>query len=182
MLDLLTAAPVEVRFGDKVYKLGALKLREWGILQKFIRERSPRPTEAIKPLVELTDDPKEKRELQKAAHFEERDHWPPPVGSLAGNRLLLNEEDGQKLLVRVMLEKYNRSITDAEVEAFFGDLSNEGFGIVVALAFGEDGMDPQQARKEWRQRMGLDREDEEPPTDGAESTGAGSTSLASSGS
>jgi hypothetical protein len=140
MLDLLTAAPIEVAFGTRTYRIGALKMREFGLLQRWIRDHAERPTVAAERLVAVSP-PEEHRRIRKEAVIAERD-WPPAVGSEDGNRVLLGDPEGQAYFVRVMLAKYRPDITEAEVDEVLAGLSPEDFGILVAVAFGEDRTDP----------------------------------------
>lgn len=146
MLDLLSGVPRDVAFGDRRFKIGALKLREFAILAGFIREHAVRPTEAVKEALEFYPE-EEHRQLKKEAFLEERDNWPPSVGTEAGHRILFGCEDGQKLFLQVMLGKYRKDpLSDAEVDEIMGGLSPTDFGVLVAIAFGEDLLDPEALR------------------------------------
>ena len=40
MLDILVAAPRQIRIGGKPYLVGALKIYELGLLQRYIRDHA----------------------------------------------------------------------------------------------------------------------------------------------
>lgn len=151
MLDILTAAPVSIKFGDRTFRVGALKLRELGLLQRFVREHVPKPTVAVKEILPLYP-PEEHRELLKQAVFDERD-WPPSVGTAEGNKPLLTTEDGQRCLVSVVLRKYQPDLSDADIDDIMGGLSEEDFYVLYSIAFGEDGSDPEAVRAASRDRL-----------------------------
>jgi len=150
LLDLLTAAPKDIAFGDRTFKVGALKMRELGLLQRWIRDHAVRPTVKAKAEAELLD-PADRRELMKQAVFAERE-WPPAIGSAEGNRMLLTDPDGQRRFLAVMLGKY-QALTDTDIDAVLAGVSEEDFGVLVAIAFGEDDLDPEQARARVTERL-----------------------------
>jgi hypothetical protein len=144
MIDILTNAPVAVRFGDRTYRVGALKMLELGQLQRWIRDHAIRPTVQARADLEYLP-PEEHAARMKAAHLAERD-WPPSIGSEEGNRILLTDLDGQRFFLTVLFAKYQPDLTAADVDAILAGLSPEDYGVLVALAFGEDGLDPEVVR------------------------------------
>ena len=153
MLDLLTSAPVSVKFGSRTLQVGALKLRELGVLQRFIRETVPKPTVAAKAMLEFYP-PEEHRELLKnAALAEANGEWPPAVGTAEGNRVLLGSPEGQRCLVAVMLRKYQPEMTEGEVDDILGGMNEEDFYVLFNIGFGEDGADPEALRAATRDRL-----------------------------
>lgn len=141
MLDLLTAAPREVKFGERTLKLGALKLRELGLLQRWIRDHAEKPTDRLQRTLPFLE-PEEHRAAKKAAVQAEND-WPPAVGTAAGNEVLFHDLDGQLYFLSVMARKHNPELTDADINAIADGLSPADFGLLVMIAFGEDDFDPE---------------------------------------
>ena len=150
MLDLLTASPKEIAFGEKRYQVGALKMRELGQLQRWIRDHAERPTKRAERECDFLP-PEEHRELKKAAVLAER-HWPPAIGTGEGNRLLLTDEDGQRYFLEVMLGKY-QAVSAEELDELLAGMSEGDFATLVAIAFGEDDLDPEQARARAQERL-----------------------------
>lgn len=151
MLDLLSAAPIEILCGERKLKVGALKLREFGLLQRFVRDHSIRPTVALREIQDLIA-PEDRRQALKDALIADRE-WPPGIGSAAGNAVLFGDDEGQRLFLGVMLRKYQPSMTDAELDEIFAGISGEDFGALIQIAFGEDGLDPGEARAAARKRL-----------------------------
>jgi len=150
MLDLLTAAPKTVRFGDRKLKVGALKLKELGLLQRWIRDHSVRPTVAVKAILEFYD-PTEHRQLLKQAVIDERS-WPPTIGTAEGNRVLFDDLEGQEFFLSVMLRKYQKDLSDEALGEIMEGLNADDFGMLVSIAFGEDDLDPEDARRQAQLR------------------------------
>lgn len=151
MLDLLTNAPREVRFGDRTLRVGALKLRELGYLQRWVRDHSVRPT--VKAQEELAFLPEEEhREHRKAAVLAER-NWPPAINSPEGNAILFDDPDGQLCFLAVMFRKFQPELTDEDIDEIAGGLSEVDFGVLVQVAFGQDDLDPKAARGAVLERL-----------------------------
>ena len=142
MLDLLTAAPKEVAFGDRRFKVGALKMKELGLLQRWIRDHSERPTVVAERMLSLLD-PADHRQLRKDAVMLERE-WPPEIGTPEGNSVLFSDPDGQKFFLSVMLRKYQPDLPDSVIDEVTEGLSMAGLSILVAMAFGTDDLDPEE--------------------------------------
>jgi hypothetical protein len=147
-LDLLCGSPTEIDLGGKSFRVGPLKLRELGELQAFVRKVVPKPTEAVKPLLEgLTAD--ERKALLAEARAEER-HWPPAIGTRAGNAPVLTTPEGQRLFLRVLIGKHQPGFSNEDAEELMGILAEEDFGVLVGLAFGDEGTDPKALREAMR--------------------------------
>ncbi|WP_422928563.1 hypothetical protein [Singulisphaera sp. PoT] len=170
MLDLITAAPKAIRFGDRILKVGALKLRELGLLQRWIRDHSVRPTVAVKAVLEFYEDAAERRQVMKQAVIDER-YWPPSIGTPDGNGVLFDDLEGQEYFLGVMLRKY-QPLTDEELSEILGGISHDDFGMLVRVAFGEDDLDPEEIRRQQQAKRlaALAREDPEGSTSGSSST------------
>lgn len=151
MLDLLSAAPKVVRFGNRTLRVGALKLRELGLLQRFIRDHTERPTAALKASLEFH--PADDHARLKAEALAADAHWPPAVGTLEGNQILFGSEEGQRHFLGVMLRKYQPDLDDAFLEEVMGGVSEEDLGVLASVAFGEDDVDPEAIRSQARARL-----------------------------
>lgn len=145
MLDLLTNAPREVSFGPRKFLVGALKLRELGYLQRWIRDHSVRPTVALKETIGLYEE-EDRRAATKAAVMAER-NWPPQVNTVEGNTVLFEDPEGQLFFLGVMLKKFQPALTDEEVNTVAEGISEVDFGVLVQIAFGEDDLDPKAVRE-----------------------------------
>lgn len=152
MLDLLTAAPREVKFGERKLLVGALKLREFGLLNRWIRDHAERPTVRAKRECE-TLDPADHRETLKAATEEERLNWPPTVETREGGSLLLGDPDGQMHFLTIMLRKYQPEMTDDDLDGIAAGLSQEDLGVLAQIAFGQDDLDPEAVRAAAQERL-----------------------------
>lgn len=175
MLDLLTAAPKDIRFGDRVLKIGALKIKELGQLQRWVRDHDIRPTARVKALADVFD-AAEYRDQMKRAVIEERD-WPPAVGTYLGNQILFSSLEGQEFFLRIFLGKY-QEISDELIDQITSGLSEEDFGVLVSIAFGEDDLDPESVRAAARAAIAAAMEAAQEQIDaGTESTGESSSST-----
>lgn len=144
MIDILTAAPKEIRFGDRTLLVGALKLRELGLLQRWIREHAEKPGDRLRRELELLPEEDHADARRQAARAERPESWPPAIGSAEGNRILLAHEDGQLYFLKMMLTKY-QSLTESEIDEIAEGLSDDHFGMLVRIAFGSDDLDPSEA-------------------------------------
>lgn len=145
MIDLLTNAPTEITLAGRCYEVAALRLRELGRLQRWVRDHSVRPTEAVKEDLENWPEA-EHRRLNKEAFFAERDHWPPSIGGAIANRMLMMDPEGQRRFVDLMLRVHQPSLPPAEVNEVLRDLTIEDFGGLLAVAFGDYDLDPDSGR------------------------------------
>ncbi len=145
MLDLLTAAAREVKFGGETYKLGALKMRELGLLQRWLRDHAERPTVRAKRECEFLDPADHAKRLRDAAD-EERDNWPPSLETREGNKALMGDPDGRAFFLAVMFRKYQPDITDEKLDEIMAGLSADDFGLLTMIAFGADDLDPEALR------------------------------------
>ena len=144
MLDLLCAIPKEVKFGPHTFKIGPLKLRELGQLQRWIREHAPRPTVVLKDYLALFETEEARRAATLAAVREEKE-WPPLIGTAEGNRVILEDLEGQKQFVAILLRKH-QAVDDATIETILSGLNAEGLTFLFQVAFGEDDFDPEALR------------------------------------
>lgn len=140
MLDLLTAAPKAIQFGAWTLLVGPLKLRELGLLQRWIRDHSERPTARLKATLDLYPED-EHRALKKAAVQADHD-WPPAIGTAEGNEVLFADLDGQMYFLGVMLRKYQPDLQAEDLDQVARGLSPDDFGLLTMIAFGEDDFDP----------------------------------------
>jgi hypothetical protein len=147
MLDILCDTPHEARLAGRVYRIGPLKLKEFGMLQRWIRDHAERPDERLKRDLELLPPEDHADARRRAVQAMRPENWPPPVGSPEGNRILVTTEDGQRYFLSVMLGKH-QAIADEEVEDLMFRLSDIDFGMLVRVAFGSDDLDPSTARAE----------------------------------
>lgn len=150
MLDLLTNAPREVTFGPRTLKVGALKLKELGQLQRWIRDHSMRPLVRLKE--ELSLHPEEDHRALRLAALRADKAWPPSINSAEGNAVLFDDPDGQAYFLAVMLRKY-QEVDDATLDEIAAGLSEIDFGVLVQIAFGEDDLDPKAAKEAALQRL-----------------------------
>lgn len=162
MLDLLSSAPQTVKFGQRTLLIGALKLKELGLLQRYIRDHAPKATALAQ--AELQFFPAEEHQgILKTAAIADRD-WPPAVGSWDGNSVLFSNEEGQRYFLGVMLRKFQPDLDDAFVDSVTAGLSDEDFGVLIKIAFGEDSLDPLEVRRQARARLTAGRASEAAPT------------------
>lgn len=151
MLDLLTNAPKGVQFGKRQLLVGPLKLRELGLLQRWIRDHSEKPTAALEKVLAFIPE-EDQRDAKKAAVLAERD-WPPAVGTAEGNAVLFGDPDGQYHFLAVLLRKYQPELHDDFLNEVAAGLSHEDFGVLVQIAFGEDDFDPEALREAAKARI-----------------------------
>jgi|GEM_PF-3230259 len=161
MLDLLTAAPKEIAFGDYRFKVGALKMKELGLLQRWIRDHAERPTVVAERMLRFAD-PADHRQIRKDAVMAERE-WPPEIGTPEGNSVLFSDPDGQKHFLGVMLRKYQPDLADPVVDEVTQGLSMAGLSILVAIAFGTDDLDPEELSRLAKEAMAAAQSDAAEP-------------------
>ncbi len=114
-LAQLTNAPREIEVAGRTYKVSALKLKEWGSVQAWIKDNVPSPLGALKSadLDGLSN--ADKRTLLDVAVRQQRD-WPPRVGSAAWLEAL-DHDGGHAMFLHAILSKHQPSFTEADAEA-----------------------------------------------------------------
>jgi hypothetical protein len=121
MLDILVAAPREIRIGDRAYKVGALKLLELGYLQRWIRDHGERPAEIA---------------------YE----WPPSINSREGYRILTGDLAGQLYFLAVFFRKHQPELDDPAIEGIAAAVGIVDFLTFWTIAIGQDDLDPEAVR------------------------------------
>lgn len=190
MLDLLSNAPRPVRFGQRSLQVGALKIREIGLLQRWIRDHAVRPSERLKADLAILPE-EDHRRLRYEAAIAER-NWPPNVNTPEGNAVLFGDPDGQLYFLGVMLRKFQPDLDDAVLDEVAAGLSDLDFVVLQQIAFGEDDLDPKEVRAEILARLAKLKDLAEaarnsPPTSsdsstpGADTGPTGPDSLSTSG-
>lgn len=150
MLHILFAAPKPIQIGDREYKVGALKLAELALLHRWIADHYELPSVALRRTIDLL--PESERSLAVAkARVADEDGAPAP-GTVAGNTILFRSPDGQMEFLRVFLGKH-QAVMEDELATLASHLSEEDFGVFVALAFGDDDLDPTAARAAVEERL-----------------------------
>jgi hypothetical protein len=144
VLDFCTAAPLPFKFAGRTLLVGALKMREEGLLVGYLRVNTKRPTELLREILDLYP-PEDRREALKQATYADRE-WPPSPTSPEGQRVLLMTPEGQRYFLGIVLRKYQPAMKDEEVEEILAGLSDGDFLAIAHVAFGEDGTDPNSAR------------------------------------
>lgn len=149
------ATPRPIRVAGREYKIGALKLKEIAMLQRWIREHAERPT--VRATREAQWFPEGERDaLRRAAALEERDAWPPSPGSRQGNRILFDDEEGWRAFLGVFFGKH-QPLKDDDIDHLLGVLDEVDMNVFVAVAFGEDDLDPEALRADAREQMEAER-------------------------
>lgn len=147
MLDIMTAAPKPIRLGtgdrNRVYMVGPLKLAEFGLLMRWIRDNAPSPLKRLED--DLKNAPEEEhRKLRYEAWAEQRDDWPPAPYSPKGVKILFAELEGIRRFLEVFLGKYN-AVTDEEITFLLTTLGMAELDTLVMIAYGADDISPEQA-------------------------------------
>lgn len=141
MLDILTAASKPIRIGNHEYRVGPLKLKELGMLVRWIRDHGERPLVRLKRELEYAP-PEEHRQLIYEAWIEERDDWPPSPLDPKGSRVLFGDTPGQRYFLSVFLGKH-QEVTDQELDFLMGNLDLADLSAMVMIAYGSDDLDPE---------------------------------------
>jgi hypothetical protein len=81
-LSTLTGAPREVDLAGVRYKVPALKMRDWGLIQAWIKDNVPSPMASIRSEDLSGLSPADKATLMREAIAAQR-AWPPRVGTRA---------------------------------------------------------------------------------------------------
>jgi hypothetical protein len=151
LLDFITGVGMPITFGKRTLLVGALKLREEGLLVGYLRANTVSP---LTQFEEIRDHlPKEQiLQAHKEAYFAQK-HWPPAPTSPEGQRVLFRTPEGQRFFLGVVLRKYQPDLSDADLEEILVSLSNEDFMTLAHIAFGEDGTDPESVRAEARANL-----------------------------
>lgn len=150
MLDIMTNAPRPLQVGEKTYQVGALKLTELGQLQRWIRTHSACPSEVLRATIDMIPEAERSRAVAeaRAADYD----WPPAPGTVMGNTILFRDPAGQMEFLRIFFCKF-QSVSTAELAEIAAGLSEEDFGVLIAIAFGDDDLDPTEARAAARTRL-----------------------------
>jgi hypothetical protein len=140
MSDLATLAstPREVPLscGESVH-VAPLNLREWAVLQQWIKDKVPSPLVVARDNIKGVDLPREDRQaiLASAAAIP----WPPRPGT-PGWIDAINRADDQKAASVAFLAAVLRNLADAERLA--DKVNGEDFANLCTAAFGAEPADP----------------------------------------
>lgn len=134
-----------IKFNGRNLLIGALKLREEGQLVAYLRTVVKRPSERLRETIDLIP-LEDRRAAEIAARRADEQDWPPAPTSLEGQRIWMTTPEGQRFFVGLMMRKYQPSMTDQEVDDILGGLSGIDFLVLIRIAFGEDGTDPEAVR------------------------------------
>lgn len=135
-----------IKFNGRQLFVGALKLREEGMLVAYLRTVVKRPTELLRETIDLIP-PEDRRAAEIAARRADEQDWPPAPTSLQGQQVWRTTPEGQKFFVGVVFRKYQPEMTDKEIDEILGGLSTLDFLTLLRIAFGEDGTDPEAERQ-----------------------------------
>jgi hypothetical protein len=124
-----------IKFNGRNLLVGALKLREEGQLVAYLRTVVKRPSERLRGTIDLIP-PEDRRAAEVAARRADDQDWPPA----------LTTPEGQRFFVEVVFRKYQPQMTDQEIDEILGGLSSLDFIVLIRIAFGEDGTDPEALR------------------------------------
>lgn len=130
-----TGIPVEVN-GRTLYAR-QISLRDMGRLQSVIRKIQPPPPKIDELKKELSGLPNEVvtemiKDAKRQAAF-----WPAPVASSEGMNIILNNEDGQKELLKAALMKPN-GLTESDIDALMEEMPLLVFSKVMNIAITGD--------------------------------------------
>jgi hypothetical protein len=104
-LATLTNAPRDFALGGTTYQVSALTLKEWGVLQAWIKGHVPGPLALVESAAMGKLSPGHQRQVLEIALREER-NWPPRVGSAAWFDALDGTEGGNAAFLRTVLAKH----------------------------------------------------------------------------
>lgn len=136
-LDQLTAAPREVTLAGEAFRVAPLTMREWGVMQAWIKDHGPSPLRACtsEKLAGLEDD--QRREMMRLALLEEV-RWPPPVFSTMWIAVLLGSPEADGPFVHAVLRKCHPDLTLERAHQLAERMSVPEFQKLIHLAKGED--------------------------------------------
>jgi hypothetical protein len=134
-----------IKFNGRNLLIGALKLREEGHLVAYLRTVVKRPSERLRETIDLIP-PEDRRAAEIAARRADEQDWPPAPTSLEGQRIFMTTPEGQRFFVGLVFRKYQPTMTDQELDDILGGLSGRDFLVLIRIAYGEDGTEPEAAR------------------------------------
>jgi hypothetical protein len=134
-----------IKFNGRNLLVGALKLREEGQLVAYLRTVVKRPSERLRETIDLVP-PEDRRAAEVAARRADEQDWPPAPTSLEGQRIWMATPEGQRFFVGVVFRKYQPTMSDEQVDEILGGLSGLDLLVLIRIAFGEDGTDPEAER------------------------------------
>jgi hypothetical protein len=190
VLDIMTGAPKQIKIGSdersRTVMVGPLKLTEFGILQRWIREHGEPPLVRLEEELKVAPE-EEHRKLRYEAWREQRDDWPPAPYTMKGAKILFATAEGIRFFLEIFLRKHNPSVTDDEITFYMACMGMAELDTMATIAFGADDLDPKQV---WERAMEMrwsrpnsiasSPPDSEPPRDSAGPGGSISTPLTSS--
>ena len=133
-LAQLTNTPREVAVAGKPYKVSALKLKEWGNVQAWIKDNVPSPLGSLKSADLDGLSSADKRTLLDVAVRQQRD-WPPRVGSAAWFEAL-DHDGGHAMFLLAILGKHQPDFSESDAEALAERLTNAEILPLVLLGLG----------------------------------------------
>lgn len=139
-LAALTNAPREVTLAGRTFTVSALKLREWGAVQQWVKDNAPSPMESVEAAAIDKLSPYAARMLLSVA-VKEQQAWPPRVASSewfhALDRIGKDGRNGNAVFLLAVLGKHQK-LTEAEAEALIEQVTAAETTRLVAAALGFD--------------------------------------------
>jgi hypothetical protein len=137
-LARLTAAERTITLGGRPFRVSPLNFKDFGVLQGWIKDRSPHPVSAIRGHLEGLTESQQAVLLKAAAAMALK--WPPRVGSEEANALLGTPE-GLTFQLWVVLNKH-QAIAIEEVEELMGSITEEEYVRQSEIVEGGEGLLP----------------------------------------
>ena len=134
---MLNNNPREAALGGKAYRVSALKEREWGAVQAWIKDHVPGPLALVDDAALDGLSAAHRQEMIRVAMQEAR-NWPPRILSEAWWDAI-DHPGGRELFLRTVLLKH-QDVPDAEILALAEDgfVRSEFLGLVFILLGVED--------------------------------------------
>jgi hypothetical protein len=139
VLDIMTGAPKQIKIGSeersRTVMVGPLKLTEFGILQRWIREHGEPPLVRLEEELKVAPE-SEHRNLRYEAWREQRDDWPPAPYTMKGAKILFATAEGIRFFLEVFLRKHNPSVTDDEITFYMACMGMAELDTMATIALG----------------------------------------------
>lgn len=133
-LSTFTNAPKEVTLAGHKYRVSALQLREWGVVQAWIKANVPGPMRAMnsEDLVNLNAE--DRRIALESAAIAQR-NWPPKPGSAAWF-VALDHPGGHEEFLFNALTRHQPEMTRADAASLSDRLTLQDVAPVIMVCLG----------------------------------------------
>lgn len=139
MLASFTNAPWSLTVGGREVMAAPLPLRQFGVLERWLQQHVPRPTDAAKARMAGLE--KELRDEIWREAVRADMAWPPDPASTEAQTIFSRDPDGIVFFLKTCLCSLNKTLSDVDIEEIADKVTPEEMYLLRRVAFGDSELD-----------------------------------------